>query len=197
MNACASKPLAPLRDVHDEISNLAKEIVLVGVPVDCSISHILIGIRIDDSYSVKRGAGKKGRHACGIANHLRVVVHRDWFANKIFARWEVYNGRRNGGGVTGRFATTSVAGRHGTVDCIRVVSDTVTLRTVLGIEHVPEDFVIVCASVDDIGTVVNFGKPVCCKTCWKPPRRHQLNQVPFVPHGRVSHAMSKSNETLA
>jgi len=73
--------------INDEVSDLSEKVVLVGEPVDSSIS---IWVGIDESHSLEARGGLNSGKSDGISNKLGIVVLDDRSADNIGTRWEVY-----------------------------------------------------------------------------------------------------------
>ena len=102
-------------DVNDEVSDLAIEIVLIGIPVDT----VRVWVGIDDGDTRELGRCFDRWDGNRIANKLRVIVLDDRRTDQIRSRWKVNNSR----GYSTRIAslTAAAAIRNGVVYCRGIV----------------------------------------------------------------------------
>ena len=116
MDASADRSTLDLADIDDEVANLTEEVVLVGEPV----GSIIVRVGVEDSHAFEVVRSQKRGRIDSIANHLRVVVHLDRFADLVCAWREVDDGRVDSRGIAAAHArglpTASVARSNSLVD---------------------------------------------------------------------------------
>lgn len=138
-------------DVNDKIPDLAKEVVLIGVPVAVGP----VWVRIDNGDTCEAGCrfdcGKRNR----IAHKLSVIVLDEWRADEVRSRWKVDESWGYGTGVAA--FTAAVAITDGGVDVCGVVGLTVTSRTI--VLYIAEYFVRRVAKRSST-LALDVGKPV-------------------------------------
>ena len=106
--------------VDDKVSDLAKEIVLVGVP----IAVITVRVRVDNGDTSEAGRCFDCRKCDRIADKLGIIILDQWRADEVRSRWKVNESWSYGTGVaafTAAFAITD-----GGIDCCGVIGGTVT-----------------------------------------------------------------------
>lgn len=72
--------------VDDEVADLAEEVVLVGEPVDASVS---VRVCVNDGHADEASGGLQGWWLGEISDHLRVVVLGQWLADHVGSGGEV------------------------------------------------------------------------------------------------------------
>lgn len=66
--------------INHKIPDLAKEVVLISIPVDTSVG---VRVRVNNSNTLKASSGFDSRKCNRITNELSVVVLYDWRADDI------------------------------------------------------------------------------------------------------------------
>ena len=107
-------------DVDDKVSDLAKEIVLVGVP----IAVVAVRVRVDNGDTSEAGRCFDCRKCDRIADKLGVIILDQGLADEVRSRWKVNESWGHGTGVAA--FTTAVAITDGGIDCCGVIGVTVT-----------------------------------------------------------------------
>ena len=106
--------------VDDKVSDLAKEIVLVGVPV----SVIAVRVRVDNGNTSEAGRCFNCRKCNRIADKLGVIILDQWRADEVRSRWKVNESWGYGTGVAAFTAAVTIT--DGGIDCRGVIGVTVT-----------------------------------------------------------------------
>jgi len=122
--------------VNLDVGNLAPE--NIGGSPGQAVCAILVPVKYPGADKVL--ARLDDGHAARVANHLRVVVVDNRFGNKVCARREIDQSGRFGAACAAR--ATAVAVADGKVDGLGVVSDAITLGSI--ILHIAEDLVARC-----------------------------------------------------
>lgn len=74
------------RQVDDQISDLAEEVVCVGIPV---LPTVQVRIGVNDGHALKRGGSFDGGKSNGISDQLGVVELDHWLAHDVCTGWEI------------------------------------------------------------------------------------------------------------
>ncbi|KAI6772738.1 hypothetical protein HG530_003696 [Fusarium avenaceum] len=135
-----SRTLGHTSKVNLEVTDLAEEVVLVGVPVG---TVGVVGIGIDDSHTLEVGRRLENGKLTEITNHVGVVVGENRLGDNVGTRREVNNSRGNSGRVAALAATVAI--RKGGVDGRSVVRAAITLGAV--ILDVTEDLVVASTAI--------------------------------------------------
>ena len=106
--------------VDDKVSDLAKEIVLVGVPV----AVIAVRVRVDNGNTSEAGRCFNCRRCNRIADKLGVIILDQRRADEVRSRWKVNESWGYGTGVAAFTAAVTIT--DGGIDCCGVIGVTVT-----------------------------------------------------------------------
>ena len=106
--------------IDDKVSDLAKEIVLVGVPV----AVIAVRVRVDNGNTSEAGRCFNCRKCNRIADKLGVIILDQRRADEVCSRWKVNESWGYGTGVAAFTAAVTIT--DGGIDCCGVIGVTVT-----------------------------------------------------------------------
>ena len=107
--------------IDDKVSDLAIEIVLVGVPIG---AFVVVRVRVDNGDTSEAGRCFDCGNCNRIADKLGVIILNQWLADEIGSRWKVNESWGHGTGVAA--LTAAVAITDGGIDCCGVIGVTVT-----------------------------------------------------------------------
>ena len=112
--------------IDDKVSHLAKEIVLVGVPIG---ALLVVRVRVNNGDTSEGGRCFDCRKCNRIAHKLGVIILNQWLADEVRSRWKVNESWGYGTGVAA--FTAAVAITDGGIDCCGVIGVTVTFCTIV------------------------------------------------------------------
>ena len=113
------------RNVNDEITDLAIEVVLIRVPIPIGP----VRVRVDHGDTCEAGCCFEGGESNCIANKLSIIILYQWRADKVCSRWEVDQSWGYGTGIAA--LTTAVAIGDGGINGCGVVRRTVASRAIV------------------------------------------------------------------
>jgi hypothetical protein len=116
MNTSGTRSSGNESSIHDKISNLSVEIVLVGVPV---VSSVRIRIGIDHGHSRESWSCKNSWKLECVSNELSEIILNDWGANQVSSSREEHESGLDCGRITS--LSTSSISSDGCIDCCSIV----------------------------------------------------------------------------
>ena len=91
--------------INNEITNLAIEVVLIGIPIGATI---FVRVSIDECHTFESWSSFNSGKSDGVSDKLSVIILDDWSADEVSTGWEVNKSWCGGARVTAFAASVAI-----------------------------------------------------------------------------------------